>query len=570
MSDFRLLLLGSARVEGPDGKTVAGLGPGKPLALLAYLVLRGRATRDELIELLWGEVPEGRARNAFRQTLHRMRDALGLRVDSLSRAGNSVELECHLPSDLADFETALDAGRFDQAIALCRGQFLEGLELGERSFEEWVSAERERINARHRSALEHAIKAALDDGSNPDAAKYAARLADLAPYDADAAVLAATTLVAGGRKAEAIVGLERYASRLQSEMSVSPSPAVSQLLARLRKSTPTAGRPMSAVHVPFVGRERPMASLLGVWRSAREGSGQTILVTGTQGSGKTRLIEEFLGRASELESALLLKGRERRGGAPIPHACVAEALRGALSAPGLAGASQHLLAEASRLLPELRDQFQLPPAGIASDEAERVRFFEGVAALLDAVAYEQPVCVVLEDLDLATGGTLDLVGYLTDRLSAAPILFVLTASDETVRRRFAQKRHLPLGPISSEAARAIALASFAAVDTPPARLEEIIQAAEGIPFRVIEIATRVSRGEAVSGLPIEFRTLLWSRLQAASSVEQRLFVSSALLNRPASLRLLAAAAHLSETTAFERSEERRVGKECRSRWSPYH
>ena len=23
-------------------------------------------------------------------------------------------------------------------------------------------------------------------------------------------------------------------------------------------------------------------------------------------------------------------------------------------------------------------------------------------------------------------------------------------------------------------------------------------------------------------------------------------------------------------TAFERSEERRVGKECRSRWSPYH
>ena len=25
-----------------------------------------------------------------------------------------------------------------------------------------------------------------------------------------------------------------------------------------------------------------------------------------------------------------------------------------------------------------------------------------------------------------------------------------------------------------------------------------------------------------------------------------------------------------ETAAAERSEERRVGKECRSRWSPYH
>ena len=25
-----------------------------------------------------------------------------------------------------------------------------------------------------------------------------------------------------------------------------------------------------------------------------------------------------------------------------------------------------------------------------------------------------------------------------------------------------------------------------------------------------------------------------------------------------------------KTTLFDRSEERRVGKECRSRWSPYH
>ena len=35
-----------------------------------------------------------------------------------------------------------------------------------------------------------------------------------------------------------------------------------------------------------------------------------------------------------------------------------------------------------------------------------------------------------------------------------------------------------------------------------------------------------------------------------------------------------AAAHISymftEVTAIYRSEERRVGKECRSRWSPYH
>src|SRR2546421_3151278 len=35
-----------------------------------------------------------------------------------------------------------------------------------------------------------------------------------------------------------------------------------------------------------------------------------------------------------------------------------------------------------------------------------------------------------------------------------------------------------------------------------------------------------------------------------------------------SFELLAAGAEV--VTAVERSEERRVGKECRSRWSPYH
>ena len=45
-----------------------------------------------------------------------------------------------------------------------------------------------------------------------------------------------------------------------------------------------------------------------------------------------------------------------------------------------------------------------------------------------------------------------------------------------------------------------------------------------------------------------------------TNVLVRLFVDDDLVQRDKALELL-------ETT---RSEERRVGKECRSRWSPYH
>src|SRR5256885_7287388 len=45
-------------------------------------------------------------------------------------------------------------------------------------------------------------------------------------------------------------------------------------------------------------------------------------------------------------------------------------------------------------------------------------------------------------------------------------------------------------------------------------------------------------------------TLYWSMLQTAETVAKRY--------------------HISKQAQDERSEERRVGKECRSRWSPYH
>src|SRR5688500_12211904 len=74
---FRLRLLGSSAVADSTGAFVPGLGPGKPLAMLAYLVFQKSVRRDELIALLWGDVVESKARNAFRQTLHRLRAALG-------------------------------------------------------------------------------------------------------------------------------------------------------------------------------------------------------------------------------------------------------------------------------------------------------------------------------------------------------------------------------------------------------------------------------------------------------------------------------------------------------------
>ena len=42
------------------------------------------------------------------------------------------------------------------------------------------------------------------------------------------------------------------------------------------------------------------------------------------------------------------------------------------------------------------------------------------------------------------------------------------------------------------------------------------------------------------------------------------------MNKTELIAAVAEQAELSKKDAEKRSEERRVGKECRSRWSPYH
>ena len=552
MIALRLKLLGSPALDvGSDPRTPL-LGPGKPLALLAYLAVRGPLRREELIALLWGEMPEDKARNAFRQALHRLRNAMGGELAPTGRDVIGLPVTSSLTVDLRDFEAALDAGRTADAIQLFCGEFLQGLDLKDDDFGHWVTAERSRIGARFHSALTRAAQEALEAGDVRSALAHATRLSACQPFDADAAVVEATILIAAGRQPEALNALEGFKARMQAEFGTAPSPAVVALIGKLRKPlTSEARRTPGRTTLPFVGRDSDITVLMGEWRRAQGGEGGTILLDGVAGIGKTRLIDEFLSRVRDMGTALLLRGRERGGGAAVPHASIAEALRGALAAPGLAGASQHLLAEAARLLPELRDQFALPALSTVSDDAERVRFFEGVAAFLDAVAYEQPVCVVLEDLHNASTNTLDLAQYLSNRLRASGVLFVLSARNGTFADRFSESARVVLQPLEAEAARMLASAVLAEALAPPLEIDEIVGASEGVPLRVIETARRVAAGKSIGGVPAGIRDILSSRLQGASPVQQRLFVAVALFDRAVPLRLLAAAAHLPEIAALE-------------------
>src|SRR5687767_3244953 len=151
---FELVLLGPPVLRDALGQTTGGLGVGKPLALLCFLCVRGEARRDEALALLWGDVDEARARNAFRQALHRLRLALGDDLVIGEGPVLRVALGDRLRADIRAFERAIDESRFDEALALYGGDFLLGFDVGAPAFALWAEGQRTRLRARCRSAAQ--------------------------------------------------------------------------------------------------------------------------------------------------------------------------------------------------------------------------------------------------------------------------------------------------------------------------------------------------------------------------------------------------------------------------------
>ncbi len=141
-----------------------------------------------------------------------------------------------------------------------------------------------------------------------------------------------------------------------------------------------------------------------------------MVLIGEAGSGKTRLLIELAGEASEA-GATVLAGRCIEDGV-VAFAPFTEALR-----PLVAGDPGALpgwvVAELARLLPEL-DLGTGPADG--EPEGARHRLFEAVAAAIGQAARRGPVLLVVEDLHWADPATLQMLAHVTRTVGWAPLL----------------------------------------------------------------------------------------------------------------------------------------------------
>jgi len=150
---IELRLFGSLELRASDARDVAGLvRHEKRTALLAYLAAalpRGPHRRDTLLALFWPESDTAHARAALSQALYVLRTALGEGA-IVSRGDGATTLARDLVwCDVPAFESALDAGQAAEAVALYRGDLLQGFFVSDApEFERWLERERARLRER--------------------------------------------------------------------------------------------------------------------------------------------------------------------------------------------------------------------------------------------------------------------------------------------------------------------------------------------------------------------------------------------------------------------------------------
>jgi TolB-like protein/Tfp pilus assembly protein PilF len=148
---LELQLLGGFGAATPAGRAFDIVSK-KNRALLAYLALAsaGLVPRDRLVALLWSDRDDEHARNSLRQALVALRrDLNGVGPSPLIVADDTVALDpSHVRVDAVEFARLAAGGGVQalrEAMALYRGDLLDGLAIRDPAFEEWIAPERERL-----------------------------------------------------------------------------------------------------------------------------------------------------------------------------------------------------------------------------------------------------------------------------------------------------------------------------------------------------------------------------------------------------------------------------------------
>ena len=433
---IRLFLLG--RFEVARGERVLRAtewSRRKAATLLQRLALERRLVKDQAIDFLWPEADFDAGANNLYRTLHALRQTLdtilgpGTAKETFTFEDGVLSLEPSVWVDVHEFErlgstvptdtSEQRMAKLEQALALYQGDLLP-----DDLYAEWTLVPRDLLRRHYREA-------SLTLSTHyRDAKNYAQAIALLTPLlasdPADELIhrelmyLYALT----GRRHDALRQYQSCVDALTTELDVSPEQKTTALYMQILNGelTPPPAPTLPwlpptpiALEVgrstPLVGREAELESLRAHMHVAWHGRGQTILLAGDAGVGKTRLAYEAL-RAAASAGMITLLGAAYEQEGQLPYQPFIEAF-------------DRYLAEHQRPLEE-NPITHFKRLGSSDPQQEQWALFNVTTAFLTGLAARMPVVLLVDDLHAADETSLRLFHYLARQTRAAPVILLAT------------------------------------------------------------------------------------------------------------------------------------------------
>ncbi len=331
--------------------------------------------------------------------------------------------------------------------------------------------------------------------------------------------------------------------------------------------------------VIIVGRDTELEVVAESAKRVTGGEGrEVLLVSGEAGLGKTTLVAEGA-RAAFAAGACVLFGHCEEDlaipyqlfagtiGHYVTH-CSEDELRAHVEAHG---------SELARLVPALATRIpDLPPSRATDSDAERYLLFAAVVGLLSRASEQQPIVLVLDDLQWADAGSLELLRHLIASDQSMAVLVLGTYRDTELSlshpllstlaalQRQVKVTRLELTGLDNTAVVALmeAMAGYALDEVGVDFAQAVHRETDGNPFFVNEMLRHLSetgiiysdsagRWEAtdtieVVGLPGSVKEVIGARIGRLGLVAGRILSTAAVIGRDFDVDLLVQAADMPE------------------------
>ncbi|HEV7465498.1 MAG TPA: AAA family ATPase [Candidatus Dormibacteraeota bacterium] len=585
----RIHLCGELRLEA-DGTVVEGRAfPGRQARLVfSYLVInRGRpVTRDELAGVLWSGTPPAGWERKVSVIISRLRAVVGglptgapvlttvLGCYQLRPAPDTVvdgeEAEAEVEAaeaSLREGDVPAAAPHAQRAAALGRQPFLAGDDSA------WVVHVRDARRRLVVRALDVGVEAAMAMGDPARAVALAEEAVAVEPHREAGHEKLVEVLSRTGDRVRAMQAQQRLSRLLAEELGIAPAHDTDTVSggpppprAREQPSTHLPPPPLAAGHVGavFVGRRVEITMLHDALHEVGRGGPGVVLVHGEAGIGKTALAIHF-GLEAHRDGADLLAGRCDRE-TPAPYRSFVEALRHAVTAlpvDELRACVGRDGPQLVRLLPGLADRMALVPEPVADPDTERYRLFEAVAGLLRRLTRDRTLVMVLEDVQWAQPGTLQLIRHLARLDRPLSLLVVATyRTDVPPSRQVAEllsdlRRddlavEITMGGLLPEEVRSLIGSSVSDRDLSL----RIAQVTAGNPLFVREFARHLqATGGTGLVVPQSVREVIGWRLESLSRAAVETLTLAAVVGREFDLEVLSTVGHRSDDAVLADLEE---------------